>query len=80
MQANTAEKLESQQELQQALNAWRLDIVGWLGREMLDASEDFREAEEMLGVAHRSPGILDAETVDSLWDRLNAKSVLLRRL
>ena len=67
-------------EIRQVLNKWRHDVLAWLGREMLDASEDFREAEEMLAVAHRSPGILDAETIDSLWDRLNAKSVLLRRL
>lgn len=87
MQSNTARKVESQPrqsfteaELKAALNRWRSELLGWLGREMLQASQDLRAAEEGLAISHRNPGDVADDVVDYLWKKLEAKAVLLHRL
>lgn len=70
----------SNDELRTALNNWRHEVLAWLGREMLETSEELRDAEAGLAISCRNPGQIADDVVDILWDKLNAKAIQLRRL
>lgn len=70
----------SDEELRSALNRWRLDVLGWLGREMLKTSTSLTAAQDGLAIAHRNPGEVAEDLIEILWSKLNEKAVLIERL
>jgi len=47
---------------------------------MLELSEDFRAAQEGLGIAHRNPGEVAQDVVVYLWEKLNTSATELAEL
>lgn len=72
--------LRDKSQLEAALNNWRERLLAYLQREISRASQDARDAEDGLGIAHRNPGQVAEDVIAILWDRLRDGSTRMSRL
>ncbi|MGH7774324.1 MAG: hypothetical protein ACREQA_19030 [Candidatus Binatia bacterium] len=47
---------------------------------MIDLAQDFRAAQEGLGIIHRNPGVIGEDVTEYLWERLNCAATELDEL
>lgn len=47
---------------------------------MIELTEDYRAAQDGLGIAHRNPGEVAEDIVEYLWERLNTSATELTEL
>lgn len=53
------------------LEAWRRLRLERIEAEMRELAEDFRAAQDGLGIAYRNPDQVERDIVEHLWDKLN---------
>ena len=71
---------DDRRQLNDALNAWRLEVLAWLGDKLCKGAPTYRDASEGLAVAQRNPGQVAEDVIQILWDQLNESADLLTRL
>ena len=66
--------------LETSLEAWRRSRLFSTEDNMLDLTEDFRAAQDGLGIAHRNPGEVQQDIIKYLWGELNRSATELELL
>jgi len=66
--------------LKRGLERWRLLNLLAIEVQMLELTEDFRAAQDGLGIAHRNPGEVAPDNIEYLWEKLNDSATKLGRL
>ncbi|MEE9145249.1 MAG: hypothetical protein V3U06_10835, partial [Candidatus Binatia bacterium] len=59
---------------------WKLKRLQAIEESMLELTEDYRAAQDGLGIAHRNPGEVKKEIIEYLWSKLNRSATELERL
>jgi hypothetical protein len=67
-------------QLEEALNNWREVVLHWLRDEITKRNERRQAAEDGLAIAHRNPGTVAEDVIQTLWDQYESTSVLVHRL
>lgn len=62
------------------LERWRQIRLQAMEEMMLDLAEDFRSAQDGLGIAHRNTGEVAEDVIEYLWEKLNDSAVELNKL
>jgi hypothetical protein len=68
------------QQLEEALNNWREHVLRFLRDQMAECSEELRDAEDGLRIAHHNQGEVAEDVIEQLWDQLENRPILLFRL
>ena len=66
--------------LERDLYQWRLRKLRAIEEDMLDLTDDYRAAQEGLGIAHRNPGEVKPDITEYLWEELNRSATELEKL
>ena len=66
--------------LRRGLERWRVLKNQAIEENMLDLTEDYRAAQDGLGISHRNPGEVRPDLVQYLWETLNRSATALERL
>ena len=66
--------------MERGLKRWRQLRLQEIEELMLDLSEDFRDAQDGLGIAHRKPGEVAQDLIEYFWENLNRSATELARL
>ncbi len=66
--------------LRNGLERWRLLRLQQIEEDMLELTDDFREAQDGLGIVHRNPGEVRPGIIEYLWEELNRSATELERL
>ena len=66
--------------LRRGLEEWRLSRLQAIEEDMLELTDDFRAAQDGLGIAHRNPQEMRPDIIEYLWEELNRSASELDRL
>ena len=69
-----------EQRLRQGLENWQRFRLSEIEASMVDLSEDFRAAQEGLGIAHRNPGEVAEDIIGYLWKKQNDSAIEVNKL
>ena len=72
--------IEDERQLRNGLEKWRLVRLCAIEDEMDELNQDYRAAQDGLGIAHRNPGEIDEDVIQYLWQELNRSVTELERL
>ena len=56
--------------LENGLERWRVNRLLQIEEGMRELTDDFREAQEGLAIAHRNPGEVKPDIIEYLWEEL----------
>ena len=62
------------------LEKWRVGVLRSIEDQMIELNEDFRAAQDGLGIAHRNPGEVAEDIIEVLSEQLNRCATELERL
>ena len=71
---------DEDQILERGLDQWRFRKLQAIEEDMLELTDDFRAAQEGLGIVHRNPGEVRPVIIEYLWEELNRSAIDLEGL
>ena len=66
--------------LRRGLEEWRLSRLYTIEDDMHEETEDYRAAQDGLGIVHRNPGEVRPDIIEYLWEKLNHSATELEQL
>ncbi len=69
-----------ERQLRNGLERWRLSKLLAIAEQMNELNEDYRAAQDGLGIAHRNPGEIDEDVTEFLWEKLNSCAIEISEL
>jgi len=65
--------------LRRGLEEWRLSRLYTIEDDMHEETEDYRAAQDGLGIVHRNPGEVRPDIIEYLWEKLNHSATELEQ-
>ena len=69
-----------ERQLRNGLERWQQLKLQATEEDMLELTDDYRAAQEGLGIAHRNPGEVRPDIIEYLWEELNRSATELEKL